>query len=123
MDNRLVKTKEFKVGGWARSKSFGTRVYRVINIFHAWRTNAEGKLVQNKYVTLQKTFETNRGQPIFTNCRPFTIRDGDDRGGTLRWYYPAESKATMPYYTPKKFFRSLRINRPSLEEIFQGLRA
>lgn len=123
MNNMLQKTNEFKVGGWARSRSWGTRVYRVVNIFHAWRTNAEGKLVQNKYVTLQKTFETNRGAPAFANSRPFTVRDGDDIGGTLRWYYPAESKAPMPFYTPKKRFKPVRLNRPSLEEIFHALRA
>lgn len=97
--NNLVKSDKFVVGGWARSKSWGTRVYRVLNVFEAGRT-INGKWVMEQYVTLQKTFETNKGTPSFTNSKPFTVRGGDVDGMgasvgrcgcTLHWYYPAKA--------------------------------
>lgn len=90
MRHNLKAAKEFKVGGWARSRAWGSRVYRVLNMFYALRQNHKGEVVNELYVTLQKTFETNRGKPIFYNSRPFTVRENE----TLENYYPAVAVKT-----------------------------
>lgn len=87
----------FKVGGYARSRAFGTRVYKVIaqrfephtritygpinGIFGSRREEVNGWIV-----TLAKVGETNKGRFKFCNGRPFEVKQHD----TGHWYYPAK---------------------------------
>jgi len=85
----LRKTDDFVVGGYARSRSFGTRVYTVLKVEEILKPVLWGfndRLTPVKRVTLKKIGETNRGKFRFTNCRPFTVEEF----GTLHWYYPAK---------------------------------
>jgi hypothetical protein len=79
------------------------------------------------YVTLQKVFETNKGNPVFCNSRPFTVNDlpysHDKRTGTLSWYYPAEATGAMPFYVRKKHFVVTKDMLPSIPECIAMLRA
>lgn len=92
----------FKVGGYARSRAFGTRVYKVLDIKNEEMTvmyrvfteygkepalRYEEKMVQT--LTLSKIGETNKGNFKFTNSRPFQVHNKPG-GGTMHWYYPAK---------------------------------
>jgi hypothetical protein len=119
--HNIRKSKEFKVGGWARTRAWGTRVYRVLAVTKRnvdvlgefWNTEAqkyERRWVptEGTRLKLQKVFETNKGKPKFTNSKPFYVRGlspsaiyqvRDKHGafvsinaGTLSWYYPAEAQ-------------------------------
>jgi len=90
----LKKTTEgWKVGYFARSHQWGTRVYKVVSVNHVMQyekhrggRRERGSLFEGLQVTLVKVGETNKGRFRFTNGRPFTIYEGD----TLSWYYPAK---------------------------------
>jgi len=94
----LRKTDDFVVGGYARSRSWGTRVYTVVAVEkvlreHLYRNHDNPDTWQRLWtavdkVTLKKIGETNKGRFKFTNCKPFTVHSGN--GGTLSWYYPAK---------------------------------
>lgn len=88
----------FKVGGYARSRAFGTRVYKVIGINiseedvrYEW-VNELGqrvvsyRTVQKEELTLMKIGETNKGKFKFTNSKPFTTNNHN----LTNPYYPAK---------------------------------
>jgi len=92
----LVKDNSgFKVGGYARSRAFGTRIYKVIDIERRWQnkySHAGAMIghpkawVEGFVIKLVKIGETNKGRFKFTNSRPFEVMEHD----TGHWYYPAK---------------------------------
>jgi hypothetical protein len=89
----------FKVGGYARTKAFGTRVYKVVDKKLEWQTKISYGLFPPNTVfgsrreqvlgwtlTLVKIGETNKGKFKFTNSRPFQVSEHI----TGHWYYPAK---------------------------------
>ena len=87
----LKKSAEFKVGEFARSRAWGTRIYKVLQVFEGFVTKGtigNPYTVFYTYVTLSKVAETNRGVPQFCNGRPFTI---ETNGSDSQWYYPAKA--------------------------------
>lgn len=83
----------WKVGYFARSHQWGTRVYKVVDVRQAWQEERHhggkrfrGEIFQGVAVTLVKVGETNKGKFRFTNGKPFDVYEGD----TLSWYYPAK---------------------------------
>jgi hypothetical protein len=89
----------FKVGGYARTKAFGTRVYKVVSVQNDWQDrysryfNTEHGAWATRYeqvlgwtLTLVKIGETNKGRFKFTNSKPFQV----SQYITGKWYYPAK---------------------------------
>jgi hypothetical protein len=96
----LVKDNSgFKVGGYARTRAFGTRVYKVIGKSLDWQNKtsygvfppatvfgSRKEQVLGWTLTLVKVGETNKGRFKFTNSRPFEV----SQYLTGHWYYPAK---------------------------------
>jgi hypothetical protein len=87
----------FKVGGYARSTAFGTRVYKVLAVNKTEKdvkTLTPGLIGYSiryethhvEELTLVKIGETNKGKFKFTNGRPFTT----DNSKLYAKYYPAK---------------------------------
>ena len=94
----LKKADNFTIGGFARSSAFGTRVYKVLDV---WNGSEKRRVVympigateprveySNFPITklrLAKVGETNKGRFRFCNGKPFETSE--------KWYYPARAKA------------------------------
>lgn len=85
----------FKVGGYARSRAWGTRVYKVVaireeaiaaSLIYSDRYKSLYANKMQKVVTLMKVGETNLGRFRFSNGRPFEV----EQFSTMHWYYPAK---------------------------------
>ena len=88
----------FKVGGFARTRAFGTRVYKVLECKPEWVDSKQmiwddaGQTYMIRYsgrwvnrLRLMKIGETNKGRFKFTNSKPFDVSPGAEH-----WYYPAK---------------------------------
>jgi len=87
----------FKVGGYARTRAFGTRIYKIVGKTNEWQTRTSYLTIDGKFtsrreqvlgwtLTLVKIGETNKGRFKFTNSRPFNV----SQYLTGHWYYPAK---------------------------------
>jgi len=89
----------FHVGGFARTRAFGTRVYKVVDKFNEWQMKtsygvfppntvfgSRHEQVLGWTLTLVKVGETNKGKFKFANSKPFNVSEHL----TGHWYYPAK---------------------------------
>lgn len=102
---------KFTVGGFARSRAWGTRIYKVLEVSDGTETLRrkipvilDGVVmeyvlrfeeVEVTRVRLAKIAETNKGNTKYCNSKPFEVNNlpGSTarRSGTLGWYYPAKA--------------------------------
>jgi hypothetical protein len=89
----LLKTPKFKIGGYARSRHWGTRIYKVIDNYKDLKVVSASKVQEVEVTELVKIGETNKGNFKFTNSKPFKIYNYgvSDRWSSSWGYYPAEA--------------------------------